>query len=325
MRGWGWKWELQAWGFLRCDAGTGSRSGCTLVVGRGRRGRRGGRASTWGVAGRTGRRETPDPPEPLRVIGCQLPTATAIGASTKLFHRVSRRRCRGLAWRRAGWRRGRPDPAEVPSAPSAGLAGATWPRGAGRRGGPPCAHRRRRGVEPVDRVDGREEPCRIDHLDPWADHLGEEREALAPHLGGDVVGLGDVTGQQRRVAVDRPVHAGLGVEQPTGGRRVEDGWAHRDQRPVADVERFAGVDPAHAIEREFHRPMGSFDGEPVGDQGRLRARVEHGRQVADVVVIIVRQEDPAHVGWIDDREGRLGPFGAGRARCRCRRSPARHR
>ena len=109
------------------------------------------------------------------------------------------------------------------------------------------------GVEPGDLVDGLDELRRIGHRHPRADHLGEEREAVPPHLVGDVVGVGHVAGQEGREAVHRPVDAGLGVVQAAGRGRVEDRWAHGDELPIAGVEGLAGVDPPHAVKRQLHR------------------------------------------------------------------------
>jgi hypothetical protein len=49
--------------------------------------------------------------------------------------------------------------------------------------------------------------------------------------------------------------------------------------------------------------------EPRGEHGRPRAEVEQHREVADVVGVVVGDEDPAHVGGVDDGPELLQPCG----------------
>ena len=126
-------------------------------------------------------------------------------------------------------------------------------------------------------------------------------------------------GERRRERVDGPVHAGLRVEEATGGRRVEDRRPHREQRAVADVERLAVHDPAAAIEREVEAVRVPFDHRPVAHELGVRARGHRFVEVAGVVDVVVRQEDPLHVVRVDELEHFLQATACGSRACRCRR------
>ena len=54
-------------------------------------------------------------------------------------------------------------------------------------------------------------------------------------------------------------------------RRVEGRRAHERQLPVPDVEGVAGVEPAHAVQRQFGVEREAPDDAEVRDQGRVRA------------------------------------------------------
>ena len=107
---------------------------------------------------------------------------------------------------------------------------------------------------------------------------------------------------------------GGGIEEAAGGRRVEQRRTHQVERAVAGVEGLALVEPAHAVERELDVTEQAGRHRPVAHQGGLRAEVEHRVEVADVVVVVVGDEDPAHVGRVDDREDGGEPASRGRAR-----------
>ena len=66
-------------------------------------------------------------------------------------------------------------------------------------------------------------------------------------------------------------------------------------------------------------PLRRADDREVGHEGGVRAQLEHDIEVADVVVVVVGEEDPAHVGGVDDREGLLEPGVADERASRCRR------
>jgi hypothetical protein len=51
-----------------------------------------------------------------------------------------------------------------------------------------------------------------------------------------------------------------------------------------------------------------LDGEPIGYQGCLGAGVEHGKEVADVIVVVMGEEDPPDICGVDDRERRVEPL-----------------
>ncbi len=77
--------------------------------------------------------------------------------------------------------------------------------------------------------------------------------------------------------------------------------------PIAGVERVALIEPAHAVERQLDvARQAGHDGE-VGNERRVRTEVEHGVEVPDVVVVVVRDEDPSDVDRIDDRERLVQP------------------
>ena len=116
------------------------------------------------------------------------------------------------------------------------------------------------------------------------------------------------SGKRRRERVDRPVHAGGRVEQPAGRGRVEHGWSQRVQCPVADIEGLAVHDPLAPLEREVEAVRVTFHHRPVAHQLRVRARGQCLVEVAGVVDIVVRQEDPPDILRLDEREHVLQPL-----------------
>ena len=117
-----------------------------------------------------------------------------------------------------------------------------------------------------------------------------------------------VTGEPERVG--RPVDAGLGVEQAAGGGAVE----ARAASTATSSRSPASNDSPSLIQRM--RCSGSacrtrrhaLHHEAVGDEGGVRAGVEHLEQVAGVVDVVVGQEDPADVVRVDDGERGLEPL-----------------
>lgn len=83
-----------------------------------------------------------------------------------------------------------------------------------------------------------------------------------------------------------------------------------NERAVSGVERFAGVDPPHPVHRQLHRTHDALDREVRRHQRGVRAGRERGLEVPRVVMVVVREEDPAHVVGLDDRERGLHPLGA---------------
>ena len=162
--------------------------------------------------------------------------------------------------------------------------------------------------ERLGRVDVFGEPGRVDPLHPRGVEQVEQLEARVVHLGGDVVGVVHRARERGTEAVGRPEHAGARVEETTGRRGVEHRRSHHHQLPVADVDRLADVDPAHALQRQLDVAEEPPDHRVVGQQGRVRAEVEHRVEVAEVVVVVVRQEDPADVLGLDDGEDVLQPL-----------------
>ena len=140
------------------------------------------------------------------------------------------------------------------------------------------------------------------------------RQAVEPEVLVEVGDRHTRIGERRRERVDRPVHAGRRVEQPAGRRRVEHRWAQRVQRAVADVERLAVHDPAAAFEREVEAVRVPFDHRPVAHELRVRARGHRLVEVAGVVDVVVREEDPAHVFGLHEREHVFEPLLAVRGR-----------
>ena len=151
-----------------------------------------------------------------------------------------------------------------------------------------------------DLVDVAVELRRVEHGVPRADHAVEQQHDLGPLVGGHVGRVDEVSGHRRGERVDRPVDAGLGVEEPAGDRGVEDRGAHGHERAVADVEGLAGVDPPHAVQRQLDRPHDALHGELGRDQGGVRAQLEYLGEVAGVVVVVVGEEHPPDVRGVDD-------------------------
>ena len=126
-------------------------------------------------------------------------------------------------------------------------------------------------------------------------------------------------GRQAGERVDDPHRRGLRVVQAAGGRAVEDRRLEQVQRAVAGVEAAAGLDPAHALERQRRLlEREPLDAEEVRDERGVGAQLERVEQAAGVVAVVVRQEDPAHVLGLDDarRPSRATARGASGRRCR---------
>jgi hypothetical protein len=139
----------------------------------------------------------------------------------------------------------------------------------------------------------------------------EQQHALTPGVAVQLGGVGDWMGDVGPKGVDRPVDPGGGVQQPPGGRVVEERRAHRHQGAVAGLEALAVADPADPVER---RPeVLAVDGiaahrEPGGHQGGVGARIYDLAQVAGVVVVVVGEEHPADIGRVDQVPGVLEPL-----------------
>ena len=139
-----------------------------------------------------------------------------------------------------------------------------------------------------------------------------EQQRLPPQVGGAVVGVGDVTGQQgrrrcrppsRRRSWGRTGRGWSASRRSAGARRRACGRRRRSVSPgLTQRMRSSGSSIARLIRSTVNQLVTSV---------AFGHSVEHGGQVADVVVVVVGQEDPADVGRVDDREGGLDPLGAG--------------
>ena len=129
----------------------------------------------------------------------------------------------------------------------------------------------------------------------------------------------DGAGGEGGEGVDRPQHAGLLVEEATGGGAVEDRRQHEAQATVAGVEGLAGLAPDHAL--EVHRPLEgeALGAEEVHDERRLGRRLEHLVERAGVVAVLVGEEDPADVVGVDEAEHHARASARGAPGRRCRR------
>jgi hypothetical protein len=163
------------------------------------------------------------------------------------------------------------------------------------------------GAERLHAIDVPTELAVVEPLVPRAVHA-VHGEPLGPLAALDVSRLDGRIGQHRGERVHRPVEAGAVVEEATRRRRVEQRRHDGRQRAVAGPERFAVVQPAHALERQIEvsgQPLGH---EPGRHQRGVRAGFQHGPQVPDVIVVVVGEVDPPHVGRVDQREGVLQPL-----------------
>ena len=144
-------------------------------------------------------------------------------------------------------------------------------------------------------------------LEPGRVQQVEEDERLVVHVRRHVVGVVHRAGEAGAEGVDAPEHTGAGVEEAARGGGVEHRWAHDHQIPVADVDRVAHVRPAHALQWELDVGHQSRDRRVVRQERRVGAPFEDDLEVAEVVVVVVREEDPADVLRLDEREHVLQP------------------
>ena len=160
----------------------------------------------------------------------------------------------------------------------------------------------------LDRVDMAQIGGRVEPGMPGRDRAAECRHHLFQQLLRQVVRI-ERARREARKAVDDPHRSALRVEQAARGRAVEDRRAKQPEHAVAGVEAAAGLDPAHARQRQRGLlELQAFDGEEVGHQRGARAALEHVEQRTGVVAVVVREEDPAHVFGLDHREHLLEPL-----------------
>ena len=150
---------------------------------------------------------------------------------------------------------------------------------------------------------------RIGHRQPRTHRpQREQRQPEPPEL---LIQLGDtepMIRQRRRERVNSPMHLRRRVIQPTRRRRVEHRRTDRLQHPITSIERLAMHHPPTPRQREVETVRVPLDHRPVTDQRRIRARRQRLIQVAGVIDIIVGQEDPTHIGRLDQREHVLQPL-----------------
>jgi hypothetical protein len=81
------------------------------------------------------------------------------------------------------------------------------------------------------------------------------------------------------------------------------------QAAVACVEGAAGFQPHLSFDGQFAGAVGpgALVAEEVGHDGGVGSEGENLSDVADVVAVIMGEEHPPHVGWVDDRTHRFEP------------------